>query len=80
MNTELIALIAKSGIWAVLFVSLLYYVLNDARRRESKYQKIIDKLADKLDCVEEIKANVVEIKENCRKNSKTLKEKYERKI
>lgn len=75
MNTEIITLIAKSGVWAVLFVSLLYYVLYDARRRENKYQNIIDKLSDKLDCVEEIKVNVEEIKVNCKKNSKTLKEK-----
>lgn len=75
MNTEIITLIAKSGVWAVLFVSLLYYVLYDARRRENKYQSIIDKLSDKLDSVEEIKVNVEEIKVNCKKNSKTLKEK-----
>lgn len=81
MNTEVITLIAKSGVWAVLFVSLLYYVLYDARRRENKYQNIIDKLSDKLDCVEEIKVsvnetkiNVEELKINCKKNTKTLKE------
>ena len=54
----------SNGIFACLFVSLLVYVLKDSRKRESKYQHIIDTLSTKLNTVDEIKQDVTEIK-NC---------------
>ena len=52
----------SNGIFAVMFVALLVYVLKDSRKRESKYQNIIDILSVKLNTVEEIKQDVSEIK------------------
>ena len=53
-----------NGIFACLFVALLIYTLKDSRKRESKYQHIIDSLSTKLNTVDEIKEDVSEIK-NC---------------
>ena len=54
MPSEFIALIAKSGIFAVMFVSLLFHILSDAKKREAKYQELITKLADELAIVKNI--------------------------
>ena len=53
----------SNGIFAVMFVALLVYVLKDSRKRESKYQNIIDILSVKLNTVEEIKQDVSDIKQ-----------------
>ena len=54
----------SNGIFAVMFVALLVYVLKDSRKRESKYQNIIDVLSSKLNTVDEIKQDVSEIKQS----------------
>ncbi len=61
MPSEFIAIIAKSGIFAIMFVSLLFYILSDAKKRETKYQDLITKLADELVIVKDIDTNVKEI-------------------
>lgn len=52
----------KSGIWAVLFVSLFFIQLKDSKTREEKYQQTVESLADKLKVVMEIKNDIDEIK------------------
>lgn len=54
----------SNGIFAVMFVALLVYVLKDSKKRESKYQNIIDVLSSKLNTVDEIKQDVTEIKQS----------------
>jgi len=63
MYEEIIKLASNQGIWALLFVFLLLYVLRETSRREKNYQAIINKLSDKLDIVEFIKKDVEEIKD-----------------
>lgn len=63
MYEEIIKLASNQGIWALLFVFLLLYVLRETSRREKNYQAIIDKLSDKLDIVDFIKRDVEEIKD-----------------
>ena len=65
MDSEMIAFLAKSGIFAVLFVLLLYYILIDGRQREKEYRDLIDVLTDRLIVVEDIKSDVKDIKKNC---------------
>lgn len=60
----------KSGIWAVLFVSLFFIQLKDSKSREGKYQQTIESLADKLKVVMEIQECVDDIKTLFDKNSK----------
>lgn len=63
----------NQGPWALLFVSLLVYVMRDSKarekkmqddseKRENKYQDTIDKLVEKLSIVDAIKGDVEELK------------------
>lgn len=67
----------SNGIFAVMFVALLVYVLKDSRKRENKYQNIIDILSVKLNTVEEIKQDVSEIKQ-CLTNASIKRRKNEK--
>lgn len=51
-----------NGIWAVLFLVLLFFQLKDSKRREEKYQRTIEALGASLKVVTEIKEDVEEIK------------------
>lgn len=69
MEDTAIKMATQQGIWAVLFVVLLFYILKKqeqrdkkAEEREGKYQDIISKLASKLNIVEVIKDDIEEIK------------------
>ena len=55
-------MIAKSGVFAVLFVLLLFYVLKDSRYREQNYQKLVNTLTKELGAVMDIEQDVKEIK------------------
>ena len=63
MWNEVFNVAISNGIFAVLFVALLVYVLKDSKKRENKYQNIIDVLSEKLNTVDEIKYEVTEIKQ-----------------
>ena len=62
MWSELLKEAATNGLWALLFVSLLVYLLTDSRKREAKYQEVISRLASSLEAVEEIKEDIKDIK------------------
>ena len=56
MWEDIIRLAVGNGLWAVLSVALLSYLLKDSKRREKKYTDIIGVLAERLKLVEAIKA------------------------
>ena len=62
MWESLIQEAATNGLWALLFVSLLVFLLTGSRKRENKYQEVISRLASSLQAVEEIKEDIKEIK------------------
>lgn len=62
MDNEILIMIAKSGVFAVLFVMLLFYVLKDSKSREQNYQKIVSKLTTELGAVMNIESDVKDIK------------------
>lgn len=62
MDNEILLMVAKSGIFAVLFVMLLFYVLKDSRNREQNYQKVVNKLTTELQAVFKIEDDVEQIK------------------
>ncbi len=62
VNNEVLLMVAKSGVFAVLFVILLFYVLKDSRNREQNYQKIVNKLTTELNAVFKIEEDVEQIK------------------
>lgn len=51
-------IIASNGVWAILFVFLFVYQLKDSRKREAKYQSVIDKLTSQLSVVFDIDEKV----------------------
>lgn len=55
-------MVAKSGVFAVLFVILLFYVLKDSRKREQNYQNIVNRLTKELSCVFSIEEDIKQIK------------------
>lgn len=65
----------SQGIWAVVSVSLLFYILKNQEKRDEKqeereknYQDIISKMSDKLIIVEDIKKDVGDVKDYIIKN------------
>lgn len=64
MMQQIFELALKNGLWAVLFLFLLFYILKDSAKREKKYQDTIEKLSKHLETVNDIKEqvnNIVEI-------------------
>jgi len=66
---KLIESALSQGIWAALSVVLIFYILKQQEKRdlrqeerEGNYHKVISKLTDKLNIVEEVKRDVEEIK------------------
>lgn len=59
---EVMGLAISNGIFAVLFVFLLFYILKDSSKREKKYQDTISSLSKHLETVKDIKDDVFEIK------------------
>ena len=54
MEQEIVKMAASQGLWAALWVALLFYVLRTNEKREAKYQEVIQTLSDKLwvrDCL-----------------------------
>ena len=62
MWQDIVNIVISNGIFAVLFVSLLFILIKDSKRREEKYQDAIKKLSHHLDVVEDIKEDVKEIR------------------
>lgn len=70
MENEIMNTALSQGIWAVLSMFLLFYILKAQEKRDQKqeereknYQEIITKITDKLCVVEEVKKDVEEIKQ-----------------
>ena len=66
-GNEVIKYFITQGAFAVLFMWLLIDTRKDSKQREEKYQQTIDKLADKINIVEDIKDDVEEIKNKLNK-------------
>ncbi|WP_050353777.1 BhlA/UviB family holin-like peptide [Gottschalkia purinilytica] len=62
MEQQIIKIALSQGIWAVLFVFMLFYVLKENSNRENNYQEIIKELSDKFNIIEDVKEDVREIK------------------
>ena len=60
--SELVKIVVSNGIFAVLFVYLLLYILKDSQKRENAYRKTIDDLAEHVSAIEDVKEEVEELK------------------
>lgn len=61
--SELVKTVISNGIFAMLFVYLLFYILKDSQKREDAYRKTIDELAQHLTAIEDVKEEVAELKD-----------------
>lgn len=71
METKIIEIIGAHGAWALLSVSLIFYILKAQEKRdevqekrEYKYQEIIENMADKLDILSQLADDIRDIKSN----------------
>lgn len=62
MENEIMTYLISNISFGALFVWLLWDTRKDSKQREEKYQATIDKLADKISIVQDIKEDVEEIK------------------
>jgi uncharacterized protein YktB (UPF0637 family) len=69
MENEIFKMAVQQGIWAMLFIFILIYVLKEQKERDEKagereanYQSIIAKLTDRLKAMDDIGEDVKEIK------------------
>jgi len=70
VENEILTAALSQGVWAVLSIFLLFYILKAQEKRDQKqdereqnYQDIISKLTDKLGVVDEVKKDVEDIKQ-----------------
>lgn len=75
MEENLITLAAEEGIWVLLSIALLMYILKKQEKqdsaqaeREKRYQTLLMELSEKFEIVSSIKDNVLEIREIIEKN------------
>jgi hypothetical protein len=70
MEEKVIEMASTQGIWALLTVVLIFYIIKTQEKRdlrqeerEKNYQHIISSLTDKLNIIEDIKEDVEQIKD-----------------
>lgn len=63
MEQEILKYLITQGVFAVLFVYLLFYVLRENSKREERYHNIIDELSKRLNKIDDVDQNVKDIKE-----------------
>lgn len=52
---------ASQGLWALLFVGLLFWVLRENARREANYQQLLQDLTNRFGILEDVKDEVGKI-------------------
>ena len=74
MEEQLISLATEHGIWAIMSIALLFYILKKQEERDSaqderekKYQNLLSELSQRLDIVASIRNDVEYIKEKVEK-------------
>ena len=61
MEQDIIKLAASQGLWAVLFVGLLFWVLRENAKREANYQQLLQDLTNRFGVLEDVKNEVEKI-------------------
>jgi hypothetical protein len=61
MEQDIMKMAASQGLWAVLFVALLFWVLKENAKREENYQTLLQNLTNKFEILEDVKNEVGKI-------------------
>ena len=69
---EILQMAISNGLWATLFVFLLFYQLKDSAQREKKYQQTIESLSENNDELLGIKKEVICVKQTSETNKKNI--------
>lgn len=68
MEQEVIKLAMTQGLWAVLFVALLFYVLRNNEKREERLLGCLEQMGEQYEClsadVKETREDVKEVRED----------------
>ena len=64
MWESILQMTTEYGIWAALFVLLFFKQLKDSKVLEENYQATINRLAEKLKMIAEIKTDIEAIRES----------------
>ena len=64
MFDEIIKLALTNGLWAVLFVVLFLYQIKTSMSRESKYQALLEKLANNVAIIKNVDKTVRGVAKN----------------
>ena len=77
MWEKIFNLAISNGIWAVLFLILLFFTLKDSKAREAKYQQTIESLGKSLEIIKDVKEDVEIIKDEISKIKPQVRGDYE---
>lgn len=69
LEAEIIKLAVSQGLWAVLFVALLFYVLKANEKRENRLLDCLDQMGRHYECLSE---DVKGIREDVKEIKKTI--------
>lgn len=61
--TELVSAVVSNGIFAMLFVWLLFYQIKDSQKREQAYRNTIEELSTHLIIIEKVREEVSELRD-----------------
>ena len=75
MVDEIINLAISNGLWAVLFVMLFLYQIQNSTKREKKYQEVIDSLTNSFGLLKNIDANIKAVSKELSKIKKVSNQK-----
>lgn len=68
MNKDIIDLVISQGVFATLFIWILFDTRKENKIRENKYQDIINSLADRLGEMKDIKDDILQIRNKLLEN------------
>jgi len=61
--TELVGSVVSNGIFAMLFVVLLFYQIKDSQKREQAYRNTINELSTHLIIIEKVREELADLKD-----------------
>ena len=61
--SELVSSVVGNGVFAMLFVFLLFYQLKDSQKREQAYRNTINDLSNHLMVIEKVRDELADLKE-----------------
>ena len=79
MEQSLLAAATEQGIWVLLSIALLLYILKKQEKRdaiqderEKNYQRLLTELSDKFEVIQDIRKDITEIKNDLQQHDKEI--------